>query len=234
MSIIYLAVPFEEKDEVKKLGAKWDNNEKKWYILDNLKNKEILLEKYKINNNPIILDGEDRNYCGNELFVDLIPRSCWFSNVRSCVHITEWDRIRNYIYTRVNYICECCGINTKENNIQLEAHERWSYDETTYTQKLVRIIALCQQCHQTTHIGLAGINGKTNEAENHLKKIRRFSDEECELHIKEAFTLWNNRNKYLWNLDLSLMENNGIKLSRKINKDERLNNVIENLKNNKI
>jgi hypothetical protein len=105
MSIIYLAVPFEEKDEVKKLGAKWDNNEKKWYILDNLKNKEILLEKYKINNNPVIIYGEDRNYGGNELFVDLIPYSCWFSNVRSCIHITEWNRIRDYIYTRVNYMC---------------------------------------------------------------------------------------------------------------------------------
>jgi hypothetical protein len=127
-------------------------------------------------------------------------------------------------------MCECCGINTRENNIQLEAHERWSYDEITYTQKLVRIIALCQQCHQTTHIGLAQIKGNGHEAKQHLKKIRGFTDEECELHIQEAFSLWNDRNKYVWNLDLSLMENNGIKLSRKFDKDERLNYVIENLK----
>ena len=62
MSIIYLAVPFEEKDEVKKLGAKWDNNEKKWYILDNLKslspvilnlssNHRYFEEKNSFNNN---------------------------------------------------------------------------------------------------------------------------------------------------------------------------------------
>ena len=54
----------------------------------------------------------------------------------------------------------------------MEAHERWSYDEITYTQKLVRIIALCQQCHQTTHIGLAQIKGNGHEAKQHLKKIR--------------------------------------------------------------
>jgi hypothetical protein len=32
----YLSVPFEEKDEAKKLGAKWDISVKKWYIPDNI------------------------------------------------------------------------------------------------------------------------------------------------------------------------------------------------------
>ena len=31
---IYLNVPFEEKDEVKKLGARWDYNMKRWYYTD--------------------------------------------------------------------------------------------------------------------------------------------------------------------------------------------------------
>jgi hypothetical protein len=31
---IYLNVPFEEKDQVKALGAKWDWDEKKWYFTD--------------------------------------------------------------------------------------------------------------------------------------------------------------------------------------------------------
>ena len=29
---IYLNVPFEEKDRVKSLGAKWDVEKKKWWI----------------------------------------------------------------------------------------------------------------------------------------------------------------------------------------------------------
>lgn len=29
---LYLNVPYKEKDEAKHLGAKWDNNKKKWYI----------------------------------------------------------------------------------------------------------------------------------------------------------------------------------------------------------
>lgn len=43
---IYLKVSFNEKDEVKKLGGLWDVNEKKWYIMNNNINKEVLLNKY--------------------------------------------------------------------------------------------------------------------------------------------------------------------------------------------
>jgi hypothetical protein len=46
---IYLEVPFAKKDEVKLLGAKWDVPLKKWYILDDNKNMEEILNKYKKN-----------------------------------------------------------------------------------------------------------------------------------------------------------------------------------------
>ena len=36
---IYLIVPFIKKDEIKKLGGVWDNNNKKWFIYDT--NKDI-------------------------------------------------------------------------------------------------------------------------------------------------------------------------------------------------
>ena len=31
---IYLNCPFEEKDECKSLGAKWDNEQRQWYIFE--------------------------------------------------------------------------------------------------------------------------------------------------------------------------------------------------------
>jgi hypothetical protein len=172
--------------------------------------------------------GEDRTFGGNDLFVDLIPRSCWFSNVRTCILVSDWDKLRHYVYERVNYVCECCLINTKESNENgnLEAHERWEYDDVNKIQTLKRIVALCHQCHQTTHIGLAGIKGKKDEAVAHLKKVRNFTDVECEIHIKNAFSLWSERNKYNWDLDLSLIENNNIKLSNKHKNKKGINSAI--------
>jgi hypothetical protein len=92
MNRIYLAVPFVEKDEAKSFGAKWDGECKKWYCEKNNKNYKVLLEKWEINDTPIELIGEDREFGGNTLFIDLVPSTCWFSNVRSCIHPKDWDR----------------------------------------------------------------------------------------------------------------------------------------------
>jgi len=43
---IYLNVPYSEKEEVKRLGGKWDNSNQKWYIYDNNKDKEDIIKKY--------------------------------------------------------------------------------------------------------------------------------------------------------------------------------------------
>jgi|688.fasta_scaffold26518_6 hypothetical protein len=206
--VTYLAVPYSEKDKAKILGAKWDPSLKQWYTENNNKNLSLLLNEYSVNNEPVILVGEDREYGGNNLFVDLIPTSCWFTNVRSSIHQKDWDRVRKHIYQRVNFICECCNINTKE----LEAHERWNYDNITKVQKLKRLVALCHQCHQATHMGLAQIKNKEIEATNHLKKVRNFSENECNLHISNAFNTWKERNKYDWTLDITLITDNGIKI----------------------
>ena len=45
----YLYVPFEEKDFVKKLGAKWDKENRSWYILDDNKKRDEILLNWKTN-----------------------------------------------------------------------------------------------------------------------------------------------------------------------------------------
>jgi hypothetical protein len=208
----YLHVPFDEKDEAKKLGAKWDPEKKSWYAPNMEKS---LIERWK--SQPINLCNEDRTYGGNDLFIDLIPRTCWFTNVRYCVKKQDWERLRKHVYNRVDNKCECC-----KSNISLEAHERWDYDEKNHIQKLVRIVALCQLCHQSTHIGLAGINGKYEQAKEHLKKVRNFSEKEFLEHENNAWEIWRERNKIKWNLDLSLITSNNLQLTEKIpDKDDR-------------
>jgi len=43
---IYLNVPFAQKDAAKKMGASWDKDNKKWYILETNPHKAELLAKY--------------------------------------------------------------------------------------------------------------------------------------------------------------------------------------------
>ena len=206
-SEFYLAVPFSEKDEAKKHGAKWDANKNQWYA----PNGEVyLLEKWPVNTTPLILHGEQLQFGGNDLFVDLIPRSCWFNNARTNIHPKDWDRVRDLVYKRVDYICECCKINTAIENIRLDAHERWEYNEQTKVQKLVRLVALCELCHTTTHIGLAQIQGKEKIAKKHLSSVRKFTEDECENHIQDAVKIWHERNEIDWSLDLSLLSDNGV------------------------
>ena len=81
---IFLAVPYEEKEEAKALGAKWDYKSKLWYAPNG---EQKLVERWNLNTTEIeCLKGEDHNFGGNILFIDLIPNSCWFTNVRSSVH----------------------------------------------------------------------------------------------------------------------------------------------------
>ena len=59
------------------------------------------------------------------------------------------------------------------------------------------------------------------EEQSKKKYIRNFTEEECNRHIQEAFKLWRERCQNDWNLDISLIEDNNIKLSRKLDKFER-------------
>jgi hypothetical protein len=43
---IYLTVPFAQKDEAKRLGAKWDAAQKKWYVLED--NELSLFSKWQM------------------------------------------------------------------------------------------------------------------------------------------------------------------------------------------
>ena len=203
---VYLSVSYEERVEARNAGAKWDAEERKWYA----PNGELaLVQRWPVNNTPVVLTGENREYGGSRLFVDLIPSTCWATNVRKCVHPRDWDRLRRHVYNRVNNRCECCGSSER-----LEAHERWQY--ANQTQKLMRIVALCEMCHLATHIGYADIVGREADARAHLARVRNFNADETQAHIDEAFRLFRTRSQTTWNLDLSLITDNGIALATDI------------------
>lgn len=201
MSNVYLNIPYSDRKIVKTLGGKWDPKNKKWYCEED---NELcsLYEVYK----EINIIGEDRDYGSNKLYIDMIPKTTYFKNVRSLFNDSDWNLIRHHIYERVNYKCECCG---KKKMKYLDAHERWEFNEETQTQKLVRIIALCKLCHSATHYGHSKRTKNIEKINNHIKKINNYNDEELKEHINNSYALWKERNKIKWNLDFSILINSG-------------------------
>jgi len=162
---------------------------------------------------PDLLPGEDRRF-GQSLFVDLVPRSCWFTNVRSCVARKDWDRLRLMIYERAGNRCEVCGTAPgASGKPRLEAHERWNFDEATRTQTLKRLICLCSNCHMVTHFGLAQVRGLEARALAHLLKVTGMTETQGWRHVQSAFLTWQQRSAHLWELDLSILTTAGITLA---------------------
>ncbi len=139
------------------------------------------------------------------LTLDLIPFSSFYSNVRTTISKNQWDLIRNQVYSKALYLCEICG-----DNSALDAHEVWEYKNSI--QKLIKLQALCRACHGVKHFGLSEIRGKRQQALLHLIKINNISESEAEDYIRKEFLIWKERSKKKWKLDLSYLEEFGIKI----------------------
>lgn len=138
-----------------------------------------------------------------KLSLDLVPSSAWYSNVRSLLSPSEWKRIRDIVAVRANHKCEICGGIGKQHSV--ECHEIWDYSEELI-QKLVGLIALCPDCHQVKHFGLAQINNKEEIALKHLMKINKISKKVAEKYVADCFMEWAERSSKSWKLDISYLK----------------------------
>jgi hypothetical protein len=84
------------------------------------------------------------------------------------------------------------------------------------SQKLVRLIALCPDCHEVKHIGLAKKRARLNKALEHMAKVNQWHISRAEIYRRNMFTLWKRRSLFPWKLDLSyLNETFGIQIEEK-------------------
>lgn len=139
-----------------------------------------------------------------KLSVELVPRSCWCSNVRDHVAHAQWDQVRRETYRQAQYRCEVCSGRGPE--WPVECHEVWHYDDVTQVQMLVRLIALCPACHRVKHIGLAEVNGHVTEARSHLAQINGWTEVETAAYLTHVWQRWEARSAHDWRLDLSWLE----------------------------
>ena len=121
--------------------------------------------------------------------------------MRSELPQEEWDRLRYSMYKKANYLCEICS--GRGDRHPVECHEVWEYDESDYTQRLTGLVCLCPDCHSVKHFGFASLNGKRDEAFNHLKTVNKWTDEEANEYLSEVWSVWAHRSQHDWKLDLS-------------------------------
>ncbi|MEF3112339.1 DUF5710 domain-containing protein [Streptomyces chrestomyceticus] len=225
---VWLDVPFAEKDEAKKGGARWDPAAKRWYAP---RAGTAALRRWAAAPDvPDLLPGEDRGL-GSGLFVDLVPRSCWFTNVRSCVTARDWERLRRTITRRAGRRCETCGAaEDRGAGRWLEAHERWVFDDTARVQTLKRLICLCTDCHTVTHFGYAQVRGLEARAFAHLTKVTGMTGEAARQHVRDAFDVWERRSRVTWELDLGILTKAGVTLAPPPGAGERARTAEETLR----
>lgn len=147
------------------------------------------------------------------LQVELVPRTCWFSNVRKNIRSAEWDKLRKATYQKAGHICEICG--GQGSRWPVECHEIWHYDDENLTQTLRGLIALCPSCHEVKHIGLATLHGRGQIAQSHLEKINGWTEEQSKTYLELVTAIWVERSKHQWELNGIWLQQFGIRIRQK-------------------
>jgi hypothetical protein len=145
------------------------------------------------------------------LSVELVPEPCWWSNLRSNLPRQDWETLRRIVITAAGGDCEVCGVRPRRSP---HAHERWIYDEERHVQTLAHLVCLCQDCHESIHVGYANKNGRFEEATAHLMEINGWSKTELNAHLNEHYDAWERRNKISWKLDIDYIKLLGVRVPK--------------------
>lgn len=140
-------------------------------------------------------------YNGPRLTVELVPAPCWNLNLRHALVQSEWDLLRREVYKKAGYKCEICG--GKGSSWPVECHEIWDYDDVKKIQSLKGLIALCPACHSVKHAGFASQQGKDEQVCQQLMRVNNWTMMETENYLDECLSIWNFRNLFRWDTDLS-------------------------------
>ena len=137
-----------------------------------------------------------------KLRIQLVPDSCWCSNLRSILTRQEWDIVRKEAYSRAGHRCSVCDREVS----RLEAHEEWEYDDITHTQRLRDIVALCRSCHSCVHIGRTSLVGDIDKAEKWYQHVNHCTYQEYKRDLALATEEHLRRNQVdEWRLDISYL-----------------------------
>jgi len=138
-----------------------------------------------------------------KLSIELVPASCWYTNVRSNVSGATWSRLQRQTAEQAGNRCEICGRQGVGHSV--EAHEVWSYDDAHGVQRLVRLIALCPDCHGVKHFGRSLAQGAQRRLLAWFAYVNGLTAAEALQALTTAFDQHRQRSGHDWTLDLSVL-----------------------------
>lgn len=142
------------------------------------------------------------------LQVEMVPRSCHFSNLRSNLPTRDWDHLRKTCYLTAGHSCEVCGGRGYRHAV--ECHEIWRYDDDLLTQTLTGLIALCPSCHRVKHMALAREMGWDADAERHFCRVNGWSRSLMREYMDAVFEVYEERSLHAWSLNIEWLAKCGI------------------------
>jgi len=161
-----------------------------------------------------------KNYRENKdliLEIELVPSSCWWTNIRSNVKESEWNRIRFVTGGLADFKCEICG--ERGTRHPVECHEVWVYNERKKTQTLLKFQCICPLCHITKHLGLSLILDSYERSVERFTELNNLTSTKAKKLIDQTFKQHKVRSRTKWKLDISLLSNYNIILD-KIDREE--------------
>lgn len=193
--MIYLNVPFEYKDFVKNIyGGKWDRTLKLWKVDESATN---CIRKFPLKlNNISMINNEKRDLKNSKLYIDCIPRSCFYISSKYHLNAASYLSLEQYAFARSNHKCEYCKDKC--------AHvcEHWIYDDIEHIQTLVCFSSVCDKCYHVIK------NDKEKMDIEHLKSMRKWNDEQLKDYVSRVDNMKNVRDEIVWDCNIQIVVDN--------------------------
>jgi len=157
-------------------------------------------------------------YSQMPLRMEIVPEPAWYFNLRKMFTATTWGLVRNRAYGRYWYTCPFCrkehwNLEKEEQDILkpvgggLHAHEIWSYDDETHTQRCDGIVALCPTCHSIKHMVLTQKRAqegavKMSEVISHFCTVNQCLQQDFEDILEFEMQVFHFRGKFKWTCDI--------------------------------
>ncbi len=115
-----------------------------------------------------------------KLTLELVPSTASGQTLYEFLTKKAWNTLREKVFEEYNFRCGICGATTG----QLNCHEQWTYDDENTTQKLVRLISLCQMCHLVKHMNQRGAS--LDVLAEHFMRVNGCSRQEFEVYYQQC------------------------------------------------